>query len=129
MVTCREEPTVNRTFVVNSANEGDPNFDHCDNLSRNLEDDDVPPIKHTITVVPCEQAIVAPLLTLDVIQSRDKPDAGDHRSVLESGDLPPEPHHFNMEVLRLLSLYLTGTSRYRRFRHDVHRKGAVLTRH
>ncbi|KAI3055624.1 hypothetical protein CBS147353_11298 [Aspergillus niger] len=131
MATWREGPTVDRTFVINGANEGDPIFGHRDNLSRNLEDDDVPPIQRTITAVPCETAIAAPPLALHAIdiQSCEQPDVGDRKSVLECSGLPPEPDLFSIEMLRLLSLYPADTSRYRRFRHIVHRKGVVLVRH
>ncbi|BCR99887.1 uncharacterized protein AKAW2_50229A [Aspergillus luchuensis] len=111
MATWREGPTVDRIFVINGANEGDPIFGQCDNLSRNLEDDDVPPIQRTIAAVPF-------LLTTRC----------DSKSVLESSGLPPEPDHFIIEMLRLLSLYSADTSRYRYFRHHVRRKGAVLVR-
>ncbi|GLA09637.1 hypothetical protein AnigIFM60653_011968 [Aspergillus niger] len=126
-----EEPTVDRTFVVINANESDTNFDHRDHPPRNLRGDDVPPIQSTIQSGLCEQAIAARPWTLNGIdmQPCGQLDVGGRKSVLESSGLPPEPDHFNMEMLRLLSLYPADTSRYRRFRHTVHRKGVVLVRH
>ncbi|GLA56121.1 hypothetical protein AnigIFM63604_004659 [Aspergillus niger] len=131
MATWREGPTVDRIFVINGANEGDPIFGQCDNLSRNLEDDDVPPIQRTIAAVPCETTIAAPPLALHAIdiQSCQQPDVGDRKSVLECSGLPPEPDLFSIEMLRLLSLYPADTSRYRRFRHNMHRRGAGPIRH
>ncbi|GLA79076.1 hypothetical protein AtubIFM55763_001743 [Aspergillus tubingensis] len=131
MATWREERTVNRTLVVNSANEGDPNFGHRGLPSQNSEDNDVPPIQSTIPAVPCEATIAVslPILKEIDIQPCGQPNVGGRKSVLESGGLPPEPDHFHMEMLRLLSLYPADTSRYRRFRRNVHRKGAVLARH
>lgn len=126
-----EEPTVDRTFVVINANESDTNFDHRDHPPRNLRGDDVPPFRSAIQSGLCEQAIAARPRTLNGIdmQSCGQLDVGGRKSVLESSGLPPEPDHFNMEMLRLLSLYPADTSRYRRFRHTVHRKGVVLVRH
>ncbi|RDH26431.1 hypothetical protein BDQ94DRAFT_176383 [Aspergillus welwitschiae] len=125
-----EEPTVDRNFVVNNANESDPNLDHRDLSSQNLEDNDVPPIQSTIQTAPCEQAIAAPPRTLNGIdiQPCGQLDVGGRKTVLEGSGLPPEPDHFNMAMLRLLSLYPADTSRYRRFRHTVHRKGVVIVR-
>ncbi|GLA44654.1 hypothetical protein AnigIFM63309_004700 [Aspergillus niger] len=123
-----EEPTVDRTFVVINANESDTNFDHRDHPPRNLRGDDVPPIQSTIQSGLCEQAIAARPWTLNGIdmQPCGQLDVGGRKSVLESSGLPPEPDHFNMEMLRLLSLYPADTSRYRRFRHTVHRKGTTI---
>ncbi|KAL3251114.1 hypothetical protein ABHI18_010815 [Aspergillus niger] len=45
------------------------------------------------------------------MQSCGQLDVGGRKSVLESSGLPPEPDHFNMEMLRLLSLYPADTSR------------------
>ncbi|GJP87307.1 uncharacterized protein AlacWU_00206 [Aspergillus niger] len=125
-----EEPSVERTFVVNNANESDPNLDHRDLSSQNLEDDDVPPIQSTSLAVPYEATIAAslPINEKIDIQPCGQPDVGGRKSVLESSGLSPEPDHFNMEMLRLLSLYPADTSRYRRFRHIVHRKGVVIVR-
>ncbi|GKZ63598.1 hypothetical protein AnigIFM49718_001520 [Aspergillus niger] len=125
-----EEPTVDRTFVVINANESDPNLDHRDVSSQNLEDDDVPPMQSTIAEVPFEQAIAVLPRILDTISlpSYDQTHIRGRRNVLESSDLPPEPEHFNREVLRLLSSYPANTSRYRHIRHHVHRKGAELVR-
>ncbi|BCR99741.1 uncharacterized protein AKAW2_50083S [Aspergillus luchuensis] len=130
MATWRAERTVNRTLVVNSANEGDPNFGHRDLPSQNSEDEDVPLIQSTIQSGLCEQAIAARPRTLNGIdmQPCGQLDVGGRKSVLESSGLPPEPDHLNMEMLRLLSLYSGDSSRYRRFRHTVHRKGVVIVR-
>ncbi|GLA79186.1 hypothetical protein AtubIFM55763_002750 [Aspergillus tubingensis] len=130
MASVVDEPTVDRTFVVINANESDPNLDHRDVSSQNLEDDDIPPMQSTIAEVPFEQAIAVLPRILDAISlpSYDQTHIRGRRYVLESSDLPPEPEHFNREVLRLLSSYPANTSRYRHIRHHVHRKGAELVR-
>ncbi|PYH67077.1 uncharacterized protein BO88DRAFT_427258 [Aspergillus vadensis CBS 113365] len=124
-------PTVDRTFVVINTNKSDTNFDHHDHPPQNLRGDDVPPFQSIIQSGLCKQAIAARPQTLNGIdmQSCGQLDISGCKNILESSSLSLKPDHFNMEMLRLLSLYPADTSRYRHFRHTVRRKGVVLVRH